>query len=145
MRCILPALLVGVSLQQAAATDRPPTVECPTTITVDQIARDVPFSWQAATDSESHRYRLQTAALFSGPPPGRGELRPTSVSGDARKGGEKFVYEFEGKYSNGVFIACRYAFTSVIIFRKVLPTPRTCSFERRMAGHGLAPIRVDCR
>lgn len=148
-RCLL-ALLICLLVDAAKAETSPDgqrgglSIDCPQAITVDQTPRTIPESWRAENAAGTESYYLISAAIFSGPPSQRRELRPASVRGEPNATGQTLTYEFPARYPEGIFVACRYHATSVITFKQVVPVPQRCSFAIHQTPHGLDPIRVTC-
>jgi hypothetical protein len=145
LRISLVGLLFSGGDQLAAVAREATVVECPETIGVNQDAINVPSTWNAMPMRDDASYRLVGVSMFDGPPSFRRELKPTVIKRQLQSKEKTFTFKFAGQYSQGVFVACRYESTSMIVYKEVLPLPKQCSFAYRQTVHGLRPLQVSCQ
>jgi len=122
-KCLMPIWAGLLLCSHAVAAET--MIACPPSIETAQAASGaVPEGWSSygATDSQP----LVGVLFFLGPPDKNMLLTP---SREQRKGKRMLASWTFPASDDGYWVACEYAKTTVVVARRILPDPKTCSVE----------------
>jgi hypothetical protein len=118
-------------------------VRCPPRIEVNQrLAVQVP-GWSAISDALPHQ--LAGLTFFDGNPREKASLAPDKEAGISGKSVASWIFPAGERPT---WVACRYAWTEVVLTRELPKGTRTCSvtYSARESIAGLPVIeKIDCR
>lgn len=138
----LPQVLAFVVLLSGCSGAEP--VACPDSVKVEQKLSGVAPGWTAAVDDSPHH--LAGITFFDGPPADKVSL----VYDKATEAGGKFIatWTFNPKSSEKVWVACRYAGTSVVLQRALPEKTSACTatYDNKQKVAGLPLLeKLVCR
>ena len=135
---LLPALIWCAGCAAAAGP-----IQCPPVVEVrQQIAAPV-AGWSVAMDDLPHS--LAGITFFDGKPEEKASLAPDSETKAAGKSVSTWNFESGGR---PVWVACRYAWTTVTLTRELPKPVRSCAvtYNPRQSFAGLPLIeKIDCK
>jgi hypothetical protein len=117
---------------------------CPDSITVQQQLKTSVEGWKSTLDDTPSR--LAQITFYDGNPDEKASLIPdrTSKSG----GKETSIWNFNFKTAGGIWLACGYSGTSVVLIRQLPPKTASCSvtYNPRQRISGLPVIEhLSCK
>lgn len=135
--------LLAMSCLQFRASAATPLIECSTSILQRSLQlTDTPPGWSTFVGSPLY---LHAAAPISGPPEQLGEL--SDFRQRRVKNGWTHIYQLDGKFPEGKWLACRYGGTGQVTLAKRLDdSVESCTFTYRQGEHvGEKKIAIMCR
>ena len=140
----LRAVPVAFSLLLLPGASRAaPALDCPVSIQEKSIqVVEVPTGWNPFTRSPLY---LHGAAPMNGPPEKMREL--SDFRQTRRKKEWTYTYQLDGKYPEGIWLACSYGETDQVTLSKRLDDSiRTCTFKYKTGEHvGQTDIAIRCQ
>jgi hypothetical protein len=141
-RCAI-ILLCGLLIQAGYVHAKDP-VQCPPQLQVrQQLDAPVP-GWSAAVDKLPNL--LAGLTFFDGKPEDNASLAPDRQA--RQNGKDVVVWNFGTDTSRPVYVACRYAWTTITLQRELPKEVRSCTitYNPRQTIAGLPAIeKIDCK
>ena len=137
------ASLLVIFCMPSPASVAAPLLECPPSIAQRSIQlTDTPPGWNKFVGSPLY---LHDAAPISGPPEQLGEL--SDFRQKRVKNGWTHIYQLDGKFPEGKWLACRYGGTGQVTLAKRLDdSVESCTFTYQQGEHvGEKKIAIMCR
>ena len=140
MRLLCVPLALGLAVSAGSAAD---LVRCPLRVAVkEQLAGPVP-GWSVTSEGLPHE--LAGLTFFDGKPEDKASLAPDREA--PGKGKIVSTWTF-GAGDRAVWVACRYAWTNLILTRELPKKTRTCTVTYA-SGETIAGLpaiqKVDCQ
>lgn len=135
MRCVSACAL---ALHASAAFALPP---CPPQIDSAETLPTVPAGWSVERNTAPRG--LSAVSVFDGPPGELASLRP-----EEQANGRRQLWRFTGPSPRGIWVACLYDGSRLMLTRRIEPAPRLCELitdARGTAGGAATPLKFDCR
>lgn len=115
--------------------------DCPASINSQETLPQVPEAWSLSPQNGPQR--LRAISLFDGPPHEGAALRPEESAGGRRQ-----VWRFDATSGRGIWLACIYEGSRLMLSQRIEPTPRVC--EAIIAGPKpvtdfAGQLRLSCR
>ena len=143
-RLPLPASVVLASLLclgapvAGAAEQR---IECPPTVSEQDVALHAPAGWTAFVPSA---LRLHSAAPMSGPPSDKADLVPTSVQ--KRRNGSTERWELGAPLPGGTWMSCGYGLgNEVVLSRRIADDTSECTVAYTKNRYGSMDLDIRCK
>ncbi|GAA5175294.1 hypothetical protein GCM10025771_07040 [Niveibacterium umoris] len=135
MRAARLAMLLSVSANAGAATICPPQLDS------NETLPQAPQAWSVER-STTPRW-LKGITVFDGPPGELASLRP-----EEQAGGRRLLWRFDSPSPRGIWIACQYDGSRLMLTRRLEPAPRLCELitdGRVTVGGQAPPLSFNCR
>jgi hypothetical protein len=129
---------IVVSVECAFASDVPP---CPSQIKVEQTVLDAPAGWSVHNTRSLHPF--VNVRFSDGDPSQLVTLAPSRQK--KRKGTPVDVWDFAAPSSEGYWISCVYAETSVVVVRQLPADVTSCEVEYDKAFTSPIAKHFTCR
>lgn len=130
----MKSLLLPVFLCVAGAARADFDVPCPESIVVSQQLAQPVETWEGMDARRDQRHRLRAAAFYDGHPGQMAQLREARFKRANGSGGvDILTFKFSASYPDGIWLACLYEDTSVIVARKLPQDSIACeiTYTRR--------------
>lgn len=143
---LAPALAL-VSSNAVAEGSMAPNPACPSAIDVQQTLASPPAGWDSTDSQRNEPHQNRTASFYNGHPEAKGELKPSRIEA-SKPGAEKNLthsYDFSGEYPDGIWLACGFDATSVMVFQRLPEVPVSCTVDYAHEPHMGRIVSIHCR
>lgn len=124
-----------------------PSFSCPASIEVEQKSTSDIGGWDSANPLKGQPHHIRAASFYNGHPALLGELKPSQIDASDSGAGDRLIhgYVFAGQYPDGIWLACSYDLTSVMVFKRLPNVPSFCEIRYARELNSAPRIAMRCR